>query len=480
MLAATAHTVRDLDVAEECVQEAFASALVVWARDGVPANPGAWLTTVARRRAIDAVRRHHSFRSKMPLLVEADSNTSEEFEGEPDMSLIEDDVVSDGRLRLIFMCYHPALAPEAQMVLTLRLVCGMTTADIAQLFVVPESTMGARLTRAKKKISTARIPMRVPGASELTDRLAIVLGVIYLLFTMGHTASSGSSLMRTELVDESLQLTRVLRGLMPDEREIRGLLALELVTDARRATRVAHDGRSLSLEEQDRSRWDRSAISEARNLIATELRGVRAALCLASGDCVGTRRGTVVRRDRLERDRSSLRPTAVGVADARCRVESGRGAVDGHRPRRGPRRGRTARSGRPVGELSLPARDKSGSAAPTGSQRGGASRGRARRRTRGQRVGTGVSHFESARRHSRGRLTRIVGDTAAQCSKLIRTVGRGFETKPASSIHDFSQSRAIQFVRRLERTVAKARWSQVNKSVSTSTPSARLRVAWCD
>jgi RNA polymerase sigma-70 factor (ECF subfamily) len=173
------------------------------------------------------------------------------------------------------MCCHPALAQEAQLALTLRLVCGMTTADIARALLVSEPTMAARMTRAKKKISAARIPFRLPGAAELPDRLRAVLGVIHLLFTAGHTAPSGASLVRTDLVDQSLRLARMLRELMPDEREVRGLLALLLVTDARRATRVDADGRLLRLEDQDRSLWDRSAMAEAHDLIVDGLRGGR-------------------------------------------------------------------------------------------------------------------------------------------------------------------------------------------------------------
>ncbi|MGW4965370.1 RNA polymerase sigma factor [Nonomuraea sp. NPDC004186] len=269
VLAATAGVARDLDLAEECVQEAYAAALASWARDGIPDTPQAWLTTAAKRRAMDAVRRRQTFRSKLPLLVEP-----EEAEDEP--AVVEpEDVVPDERLRLIFMCCHPALAQEAQLALTLRLVCGVTTADVARALLVSEPTMAARMTRAKKKISAARIPFRLPERAELPDRLRAVLGVIHLLFTAGHTAPSGASLVRTDLVDQSIRLARTLRELMPDEREVRGLLALLLVTDARCATRVDAEGRLLRLEDQDRSLWDRSAMSEAHGLIVDGLRGGR-------------------------------------------------------------------------------------------------------------------------------------------------------------------------------------------------------------
>jgi len=275
VLAATARVARDLDLAEECVQEAYAAALASWGRDGIPDNPAAWLTTAAKRRVMDAVRREQTFRSKLPLLVEPEETEDEVAIDEP--AVVEPgDLVPDERLRLIFMCCHPALAQEAQLALTLRLVCGVTTADIARSFLVSEPTMAARMTRAKKKISAARIPFRLPGAAELPDRLRAVLGVIHLLFTAGHTAPSGASLVRTDLVDQSLRLARMLRELMPDEREVWGLLALLLVTDARRATRVDADGRLLRLEDQDRSLWDRRAMAEAHDLIVDGLRGGRA------------------------------------------------------------------------------------------------------------------------------------------------------------------------------------------------------------
>jgi RNA polymerase sigma factor (sigma-70 family) len=275
VLAATARLARDLDLAEECVQEAYAAALASWARDGIPDNPEAWLTTTAKRRAMDAVRREQVFRSKLPLLVEPEEVVDEIAMDEPVEPVEQEDVVPDERLRLIFLCCHPALAQDAQLALTLRLVCGVPTSDIAKALLVSEPTMAARITRAKKKISTARIPYRIPGAAELPERLRTVLGVIHLLFTAGHTAPSGTSLVRADLVDQALHLARMLRDLMPDEREVWGLLALLLVTDARRAGRVDADGRLLRLEDQDRSLWDRAAIAEAHGLIVDGLRGGR-------------------------------------------------------------------------------------------------------------------------------------------------------------------------------------------------------------
>ena len=263
VLAATARVAGDFDLAEECVQDAYVAALDAWAREGIPRKPGAWLTTIAKRRALDALRRERVFRTKMPMLVEPDEAEVDE----PD-----EDAVPDDRLRLIFTCCHPALAREAQVALTLRLVCGVGTGDIAKAFLVTETTMAARVTRAKKKISTARIPYRVPDSSELTERLDAVLSVIHLLYTTGHTAPSGADLVRADLVERALHLARMLLALMPDEPEVRGLLALLLFTDARRVTRTDAEGRLRLLEDQDRSLWDRAAIDEGRRLVLDSFR----------------------------------------------------------------------------------------------------------------------------------------------------------------------------------------------------------------
>ena len=268
VLAATVRVARDVDLAEECVQEAYAGALTAWRRDGVPANPLAWLTTAARRRAIDAIRRDQVLRGKLSFLVRP-----EEEPGPPAGD--DGDAVPDERLRLIFMCCHPALAPQVQPALTLRLVGGLTTREIARAFLVPEPTMAARLTRAKKKVSAARIPLRVPGAAELPGRLHAVLTVIHLLFTTGHTAPDGPALVRGDLADRALHLARMVHELLPGEPEARGLLALLLVTDARRGTRTDDSGRLVRLEDQDRSRWGHAAIAEAHELIVSALRAGR-------------------------------------------------------------------------------------------------------------------------------------------------------------------------------------------------------------
>jgi RNA polymerase sigma-70 factor (ECF subfamily) len=274
VLAATARVAGDFDLAEECVQDAYAAALAAWSRQGVPRNPGAWLTTTARRRAIDVLRRDRTLRAKLPLLVEPDQPASASALPEPGAGE-EDEVIPDDRLRLIFTCCHPALAREAQVALTLRLVCGLTTGEIAQAFLVSEATMAARVTRAKKKITAARIAYRVPGPAELPDRLDAVLTVVHLLYTTGHTAPAGQDLVRDDLAGRAIGLARMLHALMPDEREVRGLLALVLLSNARRPARADAGGRLLLLAEQDRSRWDRAAIAEGAALIPGALRGGR-------------------------------------------------------------------------------------------------------------------------------------------------------------------------------------------------------------
>ena len=243
VLAATARVTRDLDAAEECVQEAYVSALGAWARDGVPARPGAWLTVAARRNALNLVRRAQTLQSKLPLLLEPEAGEM----------LDDEDPIPDDRLRLVFTCCHPALSREAQVALTLRLVCGVATPDIADAFLVSEATMAARLTRAKKKIATARIPYAVPAASELPARVDAVLTVIHLLATTGHTAPRGEALMREDLLDRALDLARMLVSLLPREPEARGLLALLLVLHARRDARIDADGRPVLLADQDRA-----------------------------------------------------------------------------------------------------------------------------------------------------------------------------------------------------------------------------------
>ncbi len=264
VLAATVRVTRDIDVAEECVQEAFAAALTEWRDRGVPSRPGAWLTTVARRRALNVLRHSGVERRHLPLLVEeavAPDPRDDGAHGYP-----------DDRLRLVVTCCHPALDRPAQVALTLRLLCGLTTAEVARAFLVSEPTMAARITRAKKKIAVARIPYRVPPPAELPTRVDAVLAVVHLLFTTGHTTPAGEDLVRADLVERALQLCRMLRALLPRDPAVAGLLALLVLTDARRATRTGEDGRLLLLEEQDRARWDGAAIAEGVALVREALR----------------------------------------------------------------------------------------------------------------------------------------------------------------------------------------------------------------
>ncbi|MEE4541315.1 sigma-70 family RNA polymerase sigma factor [Streptomyces sp. V4-01] len=260
VLAATAHLTRDLDLAEECVQEAFTQALQSWTESGLPDNPGAWLTTTARHRVLDTHRRQAVLARNLPLLV-----ADEPVPG-------PEDALDDDRLRLIFTCCHPALSRDARIALTLRLVCGLSTAEVARAFLVSESTMAARVTRAKHKIAKARIPYRVPSPDQLAERTGAVLEVVHLIFTTGHTAPVGSRLVRRDLVDSALGLARMLRLIMPNDAETGALLALMLLIDARADTRLSASGRMLLLSEQDRTRWDPRLIEEGVALLTEALR----------------------------------------------------------------------------------------------------------------------------------------------------------------------------------------------------------------
>jgi RNA polymerase sigma factor (sigma-70 family) len=260
VLAATARLTRDLDLAEECAQDAYAQALRTWGHTGIPDRPGAWLTTTARNRALDVLRRESVLRRALPLLVSEQSVSGPE------------DGLDDDRLRLIFTCCHPALSRDAQVALTLRLVCGLSTAEVARAFLVPEPTMAARITRAKKKITTARIPYRVPSPDQLAERVGAVLEVLHLIFTTGHTAPIGADLARADLVDSAISLARMLHLLMPTDAEISALLALLLLIDARTGSRLSANGRLQLLSEQDRTRWDTRQIGEGIALLTDALR----------------------------------------------------------------------------------------------------------------------------------------------------------------------------------------------------------------
>lgn len=264
MLATLIRLLRDFDIAEEALSEAFAAALEQWPRDGVPANPRAWLVSAGRFKAIDAMRRRARFDTGLAgLAAELEAEGADPAEG-------LDDALPDDRLRLIFTCCHPALAPDAQVALTLREVCGLSTEEIANAYLVPPSTLAQRIVRAKAKIRDARIPYEVPAPEALAERLDAVLQVVYLVFNEGYAASAGESLTRADLSSEAMRLCRLVVELLP-EPEVIGLLALLLLQDSRRAARTSDDGDIILLDEQDRTLWNRAQIAEGLALTGRAL-----------------------------------------------------------------------------------------------------------------------------------------------------------------------------------------------------------------
>jgi RNA polymerase sigma-70 factor (ECF subfamily) len=262
LLAVTARVLGDLDLAEDALADAFAAALERWPVDGVPANPEGWLVATARRRAIDQLRRGRRYAEKLRLLAATLDD------GPPDAP----SSIPDERLRLVFTCCHPALARDGQVALALRYLCGLRTAEIARLFLVPEATMAARLTRAKKKIAAAGIPYQVPRDDQLPDRLAGVLAVLYLVFSEGYAATGGSTPIRAELCDRAVAMARLVAALLPDQPEAAGLLALVLLQDSRREARLDGAGRLVLLPEQDRSRWDAGKVRDGLAALDAALR----------------------------------------------------------------------------------------------------------------------------------------------------------------------------------------------------------------
>jgi RNA polymerase sigma factor (sigma-70 family) len=316
----------DLDLAEDAVAEAFAVAAEQWPKRGIPPNPGGWITTTARNRAIDRLRRD-STRVDRYIAAHQMHTQDTHPDATPERDALDRfvDVVPDDQLRLMFLCCHPALAADSQVALTLRLLGGLETGEIATAFLLPEATIAQRIVRAKRKLRDNHAPYRIPGAAELPDRLRAVLASIYLIYTEGHTATTGPALTRVDLSTEAIRIGRVLATLMPDEPEVIGLLALMLLAEARRASRVDAHGSMVRLADQDRSRWDANLIEEGHRLVQACLRRNQPG---PFPDPIRNRRRSHRRahgrRHRLASDRRAVRPALRDPAQPDRRVESGR------------------------------------------------------------------------------------------------------------------------------------------------------------
>ena len=344
VLATLIRLLGDFDLAEEALHDAFTAAVERWPRDGIPANPRAWLVSAGRFKAIDGLRRRARFDAALTVVAERLDAAAREAADR------EDPEVEDDRLRLIFTCCHPALPPDGRVALTLREVCGLTTEEIARAFLTTPPTLAQRIVRAKAKIRDARIPYEVPSRSELPDRLDTVLQVLYLVFNEAYSASSGASLTRPDLSGEAIRLGRLLVGLLPEPEAV-GLLALMLLHESRRAARTSPAGDLVLLDDQDRSLWNRDQIAEGLALVERALRvaAVRP-VHPAGGDLGGARRGAGRRRHRLGPDRRPLRRAGAGGTVAGGGAQPRRRGGDARRPgggtgpdRRHPRAGRSGR-----------------------------------------------------------------------------------------------------------------------------------------
>jgi RNA polymerase sigma-70 factor, ECF subfamily len=328
----------DVDLAEDAVSEAFAVAAERWPTAGVPANPGGWITTTARNRAIDRLRREATRRERHQAAERLHAADIVQREPDPELDAMDAfvDVVPDDQLRLMFLCCHPALAPDAQVALTLRLMGGLDTGEIARAFLVPEATMAQRIVRAKRKLRDNHAAYRIPAAAELPERLEVVLAAVSLVFTEGHTATSGPGLTRVDLSAEAIRLGRILTELVPDEPEVTGLLALMLLSEARRLARLDDAGSMVRLADQDRARWDRALVDEGQSLVRDCLRRnrpgpfqVQAAIAAVHADAATAEQTDWSQIVALYDQLQALRPNTVVALNRAVALAELRGPLEG-------------------------------------------------------------------------------------------------------------------------------------------------------